>query len=70
MDVKPEVQRAYNEDLQKKLKNTVWSSGCNSWYLNKEGKNISIYPGLAFQYRQKTKKFDVNNYVVGNKFDK
>ena len=66
LDVKPEVQRAYNNELQKKLKTTVWSSGCNSWYLNKDGKNVSIYPGLAFQYRQKTKKFDVNNYVVGN----
>jgi cation diffusion facilitator CzcD-associated flavoprotein CzcO len=64
MDVKPEAQQAYNEKLQRRLSKTVWTSGCKSWYLNKDGKNTTIYPGLAYQYRRETKKFDEDNYLL------
>jgi cation diffusion facilitator CzcD-associated flavoprotein CzcO len=57
-DLKPEVQENYNTKLQKKFKGTVWSSGCKSWYLNRAGKNTTLFPRLASTFRRLTKKFD------------
>ena len=38
VDVRPDVQVAYNEMLQRKLSPTVWNTGgCKSWYLDKNG---------------------------------
>lgn len=43
-DVKPQVQREFNEQLQAKFVGTVWSSGCSSWYQQADGKNIRHWP--------------------------
>lgn len=64
LDVKPEAQKAYNDDLQAKFKNTVWASGCKSFYMNKEGKNTTLYPRLTREYRQETKRFDEASFVA------
>lgn len=41
----------FNKDCQKKLGSMVWNrGGCKSWYLDKDGINITIYPGLPSQY--------------------
>jgi cation diffusion facilitator CzcD-associated flavoprotein CzcO len=64
VEVKQEVQRAYNADLQRRMKRTVWSTGCKSWYLDKDGKNFSLWPGFTFSYRRMTRRFDIENYVV------
>ena len=43
LDLKKDVQDAYNERIQKQLKKTVWSSGCKSWYMNANGKNTTLF---------------------------
>jgi len=67
LDVEPESQKEYNLKILGKLKNKIWSSGCNSWFINKDQKNIVIYPGLTFQYRKIVKKFNLDNYLILNK---
>jgi len=62
LDVKPGVQREYNQDLQERLKRTAWSAGCRSWYLNRNGKNTTIFPGLTWQYRSLLKAFRPDDY--------
>jgi cation diffusion facilitator CzcD-associated flavoprotein CzcO len=62
IDLKPEVQEKYNQDLQRKFKGTVWSSGCKSWYLNRAGKNTTLFPRLASTFRRLTKRFDPTVY--------
>ncbi|MEJ7804948.1 MAG: NAD(P)/FAD-dependent oxidoreductase [Telluria sp.] len=64
LEVKEEVQAAYNADLRKRMQGTVWSSGCQSWYLDKEGRNYTLWPGFTFSYRRITRRFDIDNYVV------
>ncbi|MEZ4978301.1 MAG: NAD(P)/FAD-dependent oxidoreductase [Chitinophagales bacterium] len=57
-EIKEEVQDSYNEELQEKMKNTIWMKGaCKSWYLTKDGKNTTMYPDFSFVYRRNTKKF-------------
>ncbi|GGC68563.1 flavin-containing monooxygenase [Undibacterium terreum] len=62
LEVKEAAAIDYNRHIQQKLKGTVWSSGCKSWYLNSRGKNLTIWPGYTFEYRRLMKKFDVDNY--------
>ncbi|QYF92450.1 NAD(P)/FAD-dependent oxidoreductase [Massilia sp. PAMC28688] len=64
VEVKEAAQRRYNQQLQQRLKGTVWSSGCRSWYLDKEGRNFTLWPGFTFTYRRLTRRFDADNYDV------
>ncbi|HVW30309.1 MAG TPA: NAD(P)/FAD-dependent oxidoreductase [Polyangiaceae bacterium] len=64
VDVRPEVQAAYNEKLQRKHTNGVWSSGCRSWYLDARGRNTTLWPGFTFVFRRQTASFDAHAYVV------
>lgn len=62
LDVKDSAQRSYNEEIQQALKNTVWSSGCQSWYQQADGFNFTIWPGTTFAYRNITRKLDASAY--------
>ncbi len=64
VEVKAEVQGAFNANLRRRMKGTVWSSGCKSWYLDKDGNNYTLWPGFTFAYRNLTRRFDIENYVV------
>ncbi|MES2318153.1 MAG: NAD(P)/FAD-dependent oxidoreductase [Pseudomonadota bacterium] len=64
VEVKEDVQRAYNARLQQRMRRTVWSTGCKSWYLDQDGKNFTLWPGFTFAYRRQTRRFDIDNYVV------
>jgi cation diffusion facilitator CzcD-associated flavoprotein CzcO len=58
VDVKPEAQRHFVGRIQGAMKNTVWASGCQSWYLDDQGKNWTLWPGFTFAYRAMTRRFD------------
>lgn len=58
VDVKPAVQRKFNEDLQSRMQETVWLTGCQSWYLDESGKNFSLWPGFTFEYWLRTRRVD------------
>ncbi len=63
LDVKASSLKSFNNKIQKKLKNTVWNTGgCNSWYLTKDGKNTSNWPGFSFLYRKAVKKINLSDY--------
>jgi cation diffusion facilitator CzcD-associated flavoprotein CzcO len=64
LDVKAEVQRRYNEAIQKRLTRTTWLSGCSSWYLTADGFNASMYPGFATQYLRQMHDFRLSDYKV------
>ena len=64
VEVKEEVQTAFNAALRERMKGTVWTSGCQSWYLDKKGRNYTLWPGFTFSYRRLTRRFDIENYVV------
>jgi cation diffusion facilitator CzcD-associated flavoprotein CzcO len=62
LDVRDEVQRRHNEQIQRRLGTTTWMSGCRSWYLTKDGFNASMYPGFATQYLRQMRKFRLADY--------
>jgi cation diffusion facilitator CzcD-associated flavoprotein CzcO len=66
LDVKFAIQKAHNEVLQSQFEGTVWASGCKSWYMNKTGRNTTLYPRLTVQFRKEMQKLNVNDYEIGN----
>jgi hypothetical protein len=46
------------------MKHMVWSSGCNSWYLSKDGSNHALYPGLAAEYVLRARPFERRDYEL------
>jgi cation diffusion facilitator CzcD-associated flavoprotein CzcO len=62
-DVRPEVQAAYDLKLQRQLQKTVWNSGgCQSWYLDRNGRNSTLWPSFTFRYREQTSTFEESDY--------
>ncbi len=65
MDVRAPAQAAFNAELQQKIAGSVWNAGgCKSWYLNAEGRNVSLWPGFTFTYRRKTRRVDPSAYQL------
>lgn len=63
--VRPAVQAHYNEAVQEALAGTVWNAGgCASWYIDKTGRNSSIYPWTTLDLRRRLSRFDVEHYIV------
>ncbi|WHZ11633.1 MAG: Cyclohexanone monooxygenase [Burkholderiaceae bacterium] len=64
-DLHPEVQRRFNEWLQRRMAPTVWATGgCRSWYLTRDGRNVTLWPGFTFDYRRRTRRFDWHSYAL------
>lgn len=60
LEIRPEVQRAYNREVQRKLADTVWSTGrCASWYLDRNGENPIMWAGFTFAFRRAASRFDL-----------
>jgi len=66
VDLKPATQARYNARLQERMKRTVWATGCMSWYLTRSGKNTTIWPGFTFEFRLRTRRFDLGAYELTN----
>jgi cation diffusion facilitator CzcD-associated flavoprotein CzcO len=64
LDVRPEVQARYNEDIQRRLQSTTWNSGCQSWYLTEDGFNATMFPGFATQYVNQLRTLDLQDYKI------
>jgi cation diffusion facilitator CzcD-associated flavoprotein CzcO len=64
-EVRDDVQERFNERIQKRLEGTVWNSGgCASWYLDRNGRNTTIWPGFTWPFRQETRHFESADYSL------
>jgi cation diffusion facilitator CzcD-associated flavoprotein CzcO len=64
-EVREEVQDAFNERIQRRLRGTVWNTGgCASWYLDQNGKNTTIWPGFTWPFREETRHFEPADYTL------
>ncbi|WP_216215952.1 flavin-containing monooxygenase [Amycolatopsis aidingensis] len=66
VDVRPEVQRGYNEELQRALAGTVYNAGgCSSYYLDANGRNSFSWPWSTGRMRRRLREFDPTAYTIG-----
>jgi hypothetical protein len=66
-EVREEAQERFNDELHAALQGTVWTAGhCHSWYLDDTGRNTTLWPSWTFRFRQRTRSFDPEAYVLSN----
>ncbi|HEY5935105.1 MAG TPA: NAD(P)/FAD-dependent oxidoreductase [Kofleriaceae bacterium] len=63
IEPRPEVQAAFAAEVQKKMAGTVWTAGgCDSWYLDKHGRNSILWPSFTFTFKRRVAKFRPDEY--------
>jgi cation diffusion facilitator CzcD-associated flavoprotein CzcO len=63
LDVRPEVARRFDNEVQERLAHTAWSS-CRSWYRAENGRVSTNWPGLVSEYNRRTKTLSPNDFMV------
>jgi len=72
VEVRAEVQRAWNDDLERRFRRTVWQDKpggspwqlpCTSWYVNARGRNTTLWPGLSAAYWLATRRARLADYL-------
>ncbi|MEV4572727.1 NAD(P)/FAD-dependent oxidoreductase [Nonomuraea jabiensis] len=65
VDVKPGAQREFSRRLRERLAPLVWNAGgCDSWYLDEQGVNRTIWPGFTFEYWARTRRVKPSAYEL------
>jgi cation diffusion facilitator CzcD-associated flavoprotein CzcO len=68
IEVLPEAQESFNAEVQSGLRDTVWNSGgCRSWYLDRTGRNTTIWPGMTWPYVRLLRRFDPAAYRLSGR---
>ena len=62
LEVRESVQARFNDNVQRKISDTVWDKGCHSWYKTESGKNTNNWPGFTFDYRRQTQHLELSDY--------
>ncbi len=64
ISVKQQAMLDYNAKIQHALNDTVWASGCKSWYLREDGRNATLYPYSARTWRKQMKKVRTEDFML------
>ena len=64
-EVRPEAVRDFNDGIDERMRDTVWSTGCSSWYLDATGRNSTLWPDWTFTFRRRASRFDPAAYELG-----
>ncbi|MFJ2742695.1 flavin-containing monooxygenase [Streptomyces sp. NPDC087440] len=62
---RPSAVGAWNRRVQERMKRTVWNTGgCDSWYLDANGRNTTVWPGTTSEFRRATREVNLAEYEV------
>jgi cation diffusion facilitator CzcD-associated flavoprotein CzcO len=65
LEVRPQAQAGYNAEVQRLTRGTVWvSGGCASYYIDRNGRNSSLWPTFTWPFRRRTREFDEAAYTL------
>ena len=65
VEVRPESQVAYNQTVQRRMRNSVWTTGgCASWYLDSHGHNTTLWPSFTWRFRRATRRFRPAEHTI------
>ena len=64
LDVREEVINSFNEQLQKTLAGSAFSSDCSSWYKNADGRVINNWGGTVNEFVELTKTLNLEDYGI------
>jgi cation diffusion facilitator CzcD-associated flavoprotein CzcO len=65
LEPRPQAQAAFNERVQRMTRGTVWThGGCQSWYLDANGRNTTLWPGFTFAFRSEVSELRLEEHVL------
>jgi cation diffusion facilitator CzcD-associated flavoprotein CzcO len=65
IEVRQDVQDAFQAELERKLANGIWTTGgCTSWYLDAQGVNRTIWPGFTWRYWMRTRTVNPDHFEL------
>ncbi|HEX4462202.1 MAG TPA: NAD(P)/FAD-dependent oxidoreductase [Polyangia bacterium] len=63
IEPRAQAQAAFVAAVDARMRNTVWSTGgCSSWYLDRTGRNSTLWPSYTFAFRRRVARFDRREY--------
>ena len=66
LEVRPEAQAAWGARLEQLTEGTVWvSGGCQSYYIDRNGHNSTLWPTYTWPFRRHLREFDEAAYTLG-----
>jgi cation diffusion facilitator CzcD-associated flavoprotein CzcO len=69
LDVRPDTEADFLERVQTRLSDTVWESGCKSWYMDEHGRNFAIWPHFTWKYWLETRRIDPDDFLFTRRSD-
>jgi cation diffusion facilitator CzcD-associated flavoprotein CzcO len=68
LEVREDVQAAYNAELDRMTEGTVWvTGGCTSYYIDRNGHNSALWPTYTWPFRRQLRHFDAAAYALGTR---
>jgi cation diffusion facilitator CzcD-associated flavoprotein CzcO len=64
LEVREDVQDRFVSRVQDRLQDSVWASGCQSWYLDENGRNIAIWPSFTTAYWLRTRRLNPADFEL------
>ena len=65
IEARPEAQAAYVSEVDRSMRGTVWTAGgCLSWYLDKTGRNSTLWPTPSWKFRRRVARFAAEEYLM------
>ncbi|HMJ53047.1 MAG TPA: NAD(P)/FAD-dependent oxidoreductase [Polyangiaceae bacterium] len=69
VEPRPEEQARFIAEVNASMGGTVWATGgCASWYIDRTGRNSTLWPGFTFSFRRRCR-FRPAEYVLGRSVD-
>ena len=62
LEVRPDAQVAFNQEMRGRLARSVWESGCSNWYVDEQGHDTSNWPGTMTEFRRRSAKVSLGDY--------
>jgi acetyl esterase/lipase len=56
--------RQFSDNVQQQLGETVWATGCDSWYISPNGRNETLFPGNAQDFAEQMSHVDTDDFIV------
>jgi cation diffusion facilitator CzcD-associated flavoprotein CzcO len=69
LEVREDVHTRYNQELQARLRRTVFTAGCPGWYATANGKVTTVWPGSHVAYARAVKRFDPQDFIWRERSD-
>jgi cation diffusion facilitator CzcD-associated flavoprotein CzcO len=62
VEARADAQARYNARIDERMRGTVWSTGCSSWYLDRTGRNSTLWPDWTWRFRRRVAQLDPSDY--------